>query len=339
MTGNEHNRYDKAYKTLFSHPRMVEDLIKGFVHEQWVEGLDFSTLERVNGSYVSEDLRGREDDIVWKVCWGDETLYVYLLLEFQSSVSRFMAVRMMTYVGLLYQDLIKSDAIEKNAKLPPVLPIVLYNGERRWREPVDIFELVEGIPGGLSRYTPHMRYLLLDEGAFGEQDLSASLENLTSTLFRMENSGDPEIMLELVQNLLVWLKEPDQDSLRRAFTVWFQRVLFRAKFKEEAPPVEDLEEVSTMLTAKVREWKKGWKAEGLAEGRAEGFEQGRREGIEKGIEKGRIEALQSSLIKLLNKKFGPIENSILQAVESGDKETTERRLEALLEAEKLEDIF
>ena len=43
---------------------MVEDLLRGFVREQWVDQLDFSTLERKNGSYVSDDLREREDDII-----------------------------------------------------------------------------------------------------------------------------------------------------------------------------------------------------------------------------------------------------------------------------------
>ena len=49
--------HDEGYKLLFSHPRMVEDLLLGFVQEEWVERLDFSTLERVSGNYVSDDLR------------------------------------------------------------------------------------------------------------------------------------------------------------------------------------------------------------------------------------------------------------------------------------------
>ena len=64
---NDHNH---SYKNLFSHSRMVEDLLRGFVHEEWVNQLDFSTLERVSGSYVSDDLREREDDLVWRVRWG-----------------------------------------------------------------------------------------------------------------------------------------------------------------------------------------------------------------------------------------------------------------------------
>jgi predicted transposase YdaD len=72
---------------------MVADLLRGFVHEDWVSQFDFGTLEKVSGSFVADDLREREDDLIWRARWGDEWLYVYLLLEFQSTVDPFMAVR------------------------------------------------------------------------------------------------------------------------------------------------------------------------------------------------------------------------------------------------------
>jgi hypothetical protein len=57
---------------------------------------------------------------------------VCLLLEFQSTIDPFMAVRIMVYVGLLFQDLIRTQWVKPGDQLPPVLPIVLYNGERPW---------------------------------------------------------------------------------------------------------------------------------------------------------------------------------------------------------------
>lgn len=125
--------HDSGYKLLFSDPLMVRDLVQGFIHDPWLHRLDFSTLEPVKGHYVSEDLRDRADDVVWRVRSGEDWLYLYLLIEFQSRVDRFMALRMMVYVGLLYQDLIRNKQLEPSGLLPPVLPIVLYNGERRWR--------------------------------------------------------------------------------------------------------------------------------------------------------------------------------------------------------------
>lgn len=99
---------DSGYRLLFSHPEMVEDLLRGFVREDWVRDLDFSTLEKVPGNYVAPNLMNRESDVVWRLRWkGDHVLYVYLLMEFQSTVDSSMALRMMVYLGLFYQDLLK----------------------------------------------------------------------------------------------------------------------------------------------------------------------------------------------------------------------------------------
>jgi predicted transposase YdaD len=94
-----------------------------------VRDLDFSTLEVFKDSFVSDNLLERHDDIIWRVRWGQKKwLYVYLLLEFQSSIDDFMAVRIMVYIGLLYQYLIDSQKLQAKDKLPPVLPLVIYNG-------------------------------------------------------------------------------------------------------------------------------------------------------------------------------------------------------------------
>ncbi len=315
--------HDNAYKFLFSHARMVEDLLKGFVREQWVGQLDFATLEKVNGSYVSDDLRGREDDVIWRVRWGEEWLYVYLLLEFQSSVDQWMAVRIMTYVGLLYQDLVRTGQIDSAAKLPPVLPVVLYNGEASWNAATDIGLLVQDIPGGLGRYRPRLRYLLLAERDFRDEDLE-SLNNLVAALFRLENSRNPEQLLQVVTSLLQWLGEPGQDSLRRAFTVWFGRVLFPAHFAEEnQPAIEELHEVKTMLAERVKEWNR----------------QSMEKGMQKGLQQGLRQGARQILVRQLETKFGTIPNEIAHRLEQADEEQIMQWSERILTADSLGDVF
>jgi hypothetical protein len=56
--------------------------------------------------------------------------------------------------GLLYQDLIRSGQLTASGQLPPVLPLVLYNGVRRWQAPEEVAELVATVPGCLERYRP-----------------------------------------------------------------------------------------------------------------------------------------------------------------------------------------
>ncbi|MBL1353751.1 MAG: Rpn family recombination-promoting nuclease/putative transposase [Zetaproteobacteria bacterium] len=81
----------------------------------------------------------REGDTIWRVRYGDE--WIYILIEFQSTVDRFMAVRLMTYIGLLYQNLIRTKQLPKSGKLPPVFPLLLYNGKQPWNSATALQDL------------------------------------------------------------------------------------------------------------------------------------------------------------------------------------------------------
>ncbi|MCE8038906.1 Rpn family recombination-promoting nuclease/putative transposase [Halomonas sp. MCCC 1A11062] len=266
--------HDNSYKLLFSHQRMVRDLLTGFVHEKWVEELDLDSLEKASGSYVTDELRDRESDIVWRVRWGDTWLYVYLLIEFQSRVDRFMPVRIMSYVGLLYQDLIRQKAFTPSGKLPPVLPIVLYNGERRWNAAQDVAEMVENVSGGLEKYCPTVRYLLLDEKAIvNDPDWPEETRNVVAALFNLEHYRGVDEALNVLGRLVEWLYSEPQEELRNAFTSWLKQVWAKRQAPkehwQELNRLEDLREVYTMLQERTGQWPKRWKQEGREEGREE----------------------------------------------------------------------
>ncbi|RCK80802.1 MAG: putative transposase [Candidatus Ozemobacter sibiricus] len=281
--------HDHPYKLLFSHPEMVRDLLLTFVKEDWVGQLDFATLEKQNARFVTDDLRDREDDLIWRVRLAGRWLYVYILLEFQSSPDRFMAVRLMTYLGLLYQDLIRSGQISGSEVLPPVLPLVLYNGQARWSAPLQIATLIAEGPGSLQRFRPDFRYLLIDEGAYDKAEL-ATHRNAVSALFRLETCRTPEEVRSIVAELVFWLRAPEQTRLRRDFAVWFGRTFLPGRVPGAViPEFHDLQEVDAMLSETVREWTIQWKEQGLAEGRAQGLEEGRMQGLEEGRAKGRAE--------------------------------------------------
>jgi predicted transposase/invertase (TIGR01784 family) len=300
--------HDNGYKALFSHPEMVADLIRGFVHEDWVRDLDFSTLERVEGRFVTRRLQRRESDVVWRLRWGgDRWLYVYLLLEFQSTVDPFMALRMMVYVGLLYQHLLRQGLISKGEKLPPVLPLLLYNGVGPWNAVLDIAELIEQVPGGLERYRPQMRYCLLDERRIATEELEP-LRNLAAALFRLEKSSGPEETKRVVDALVEWLQAPEQSELKSTFSSWVSQLLSRSS-GSQIPVTTKLEEVQSMLAERVMEWPKEWKEEGRKEGREEGLKEGREEALNQ---------LRAVLIRELESRFGPLPPEARQSVESLD---------------------
>ena len=75
---------DASDKLLCATPRLGVDLLRGFMPDAWGREADFTTLERVSSEQMSDDLRDRQTDIIWRLRWRDDWLYVYLLLELQS---------------------------------------------------------------------------------------------------------------------------------------------------------------------------------------------------------------------------------------------------------------
>ncbi len=339
--------HDNAYKHLFSHPQAVRDLLRGFVEEDWVALLDFDTLEKVAGSYVTDDLRDREDDIIWRIrmqgAESDEWIYVYLLLEFQSSVDNFMAVRILTYIGLLYQDLIKTKKI-KAGKLPPIFPLVLYNGVRTWNAEREVENLIETVPASLAAYRPRLRYFLLDEGRVSEESLNQP-DNAIARLVEIEQLLNPEDLAPLIEKLKNQLNAPQNTELRRAFTVWINRVVLK-RFEPltNIPELHDLPEVQEMIEERIEAWKHNLVQQGVLQG----FQQGEYTGILKGKSEGRLEGKlegelkgQTQLLRrFLMRRFGVLPPAVAMQIDAAKNlEQIETWFDAAIDAPNLNAVF
>ena len=294
--------HDAAYKDLFSHPRMVVDLLRGFAAREWSDALDFSTLEKLPAEYVSDDFRQRHGDAVWRLRFRNDTwMYLLVMLEFQSSADPYMAVRILVYTGLLYQDLIRRGELGDAGRLPPVLPVVLYNGRPRWTAPVEVGDLISPVGEVLSRFQPSQRYFLLDEGRWGEDDLPR--RNLVSALVGLENSRSAASLSKVLEALSDWVEGPGEDELRRAFVEWVRQAVLPGRFGESVlPVVQALEGGGAMLAERVKEWTEQWLREGREQGLQQGLEQGREQGLERGIERGRAEE-RALLCRQASRKF------------------------------------
>lgn len=262
--------HDNAYKDLFSHREMVADLIRAFIPLPWAQQVDLGTLERVNASYVERARRDRESDVVWRFKLSGEWAYVYLLLEFQSTVDPTMALRMVLYRTLLALDLVKSKQVPPGGPFPHIFPVVLYNGERPWRAALEVADLFPPALSGSEGFTLRGRYLLIDERALASAPLS-STQNLVAAVFALEQSRDAEDVLRVVRALIEALRDPAQESLRRTFAAWIHQVMLPAHFPAEAfGPKLPLQEVETMLAERVQRWYREQREQGRSEGRSEG---------------------------------------------------------------------
>ena len=329
MTGTAH---DTGYKLLFSHPQMVRDLLTGYMPGAWLSQADFTTLERVNASYVSENERQRHDDMVWRLKVGQRWVWVYLLLEFQSEPDAWMALRMMVYVGLLSQHLVREGELH-DGLLPPVVPIVLYNGATPWSPATDVADCFGPSLPGLEAYRPRLLYHLVDEARLKLHPLE-EVRNLAEALFRLERSRTPTDIFEVMRALGAVLQGPENQPLRRTITIWLRLLLRRKAPRANMAEIDDINDLlkgDTMLEQTIERWFDEATLKGEQKGRQEGRQEGKREGLHQGFSKA--VALQLQL------RFGPVPDWAQERLASASEEQLVIWTGAILTATSLQDFF
>jgi len=325
------SKHDQSYKMLFSHPEVVRDLLVGFIHDDWIKQLDMSSLEKANSEYVSEELLSRDNDILWGVKWGNDWIYVYILLEFQSTPNKWMAVRVLTYICLLYQDLLKNKRknLTRHKKLPPVFPIVLYNGNEPWQAETTIQALIDTIDDeNFQAYQPNFQYVFLDEQKHANNDL-AEMRNLAAAIFNLEQSRSVDDIQEVVQHLVSWLKHPEQTSLSTSLATWIKRVLSpnRLDGVNLNDEVTQLEEVRLVLSERIQQWAQELRDENL------------QKGLEQGIQKGEHQGKRVFFREMLINRFGELPPWVEQQIAQANNEQLASWGRALFTADSLTKIF
>ena len=198
-----------------------------------------------------------------------------------------MALRIHTYSGLLYQELVRNEAPGvADGRLPPLLPVVLYNGTEPWTAARRMSGLVAPGAPWLAPYQPVQGYFLLDLRRVADDDLPG--RNLLRAVAALEQSRSFEDVLRVRDALQLWLQDPRAAELQRAFVDWMRQIAERvAPAGAVVPPVRTLEEVRMTLVERAAEWPKQWLREGREQGLAEGREQGLEQGIEQGVDQQR----------------------------------------------------
>jgi hypothetical protein len=216
-------RYETGYRLLFLQPRMVQDLLRGFLREEWTGWLDPATLERLSGPGSRPDA-----PLVWRLRWQGGSDWVYLLLRPEIREDPYAPLRLELDRGLLYRVLLRR-AAPSRPRLPAVVPVALYAGGMPWTAPRDTRELFLPLPAALQRYLPVTRYLLVD--AAGDPiPPHCGEDNLVALLCELERSRTPEEIAALLDRLAAVLAVARDETLRRAWAVFLGRWFLPRRF-------------------------------------------------------------------------------------------------------------
>ena len=296
---------DPVYKRLYALPEMVADLLRSLLPGGL--GIDEGSLRKLSAEYVGDDFRARRGDTVWRLDAADAAgrvgkLHVLVLLEFQSKDDATMALRVLEYTAMLYRELARAGSTGPDGLLPPVLPVVLYNGDAPWRSASQVRDLVTATGPVLSPFQPSQRHLVLDERHAPADD--PALGDLTRAVLLLEQSRSLEGLAQAAAFLAERLGAPERGAraeLARAFADWLAALVRRLEGGAGANAAGarpggklSFEEVRMTLEERVAEWPKPYIRQGREEGRKKGRKEGREEGREEGIARERMLLLRQA---------------------------------------------
>ena len=283
--------HDALSKSLFALPNVEADVLR-IVAKGWFHLLDLGTLERLSAEHPSADLTLRAGDLAWRVRFRKGELadgsrpWLLSPTELQSTPNVGMGGRLHEYLHRHLRSLRREGVVSREGEEPRVLPVVLYDGERRWRRgggsPASLGMLGPLEPGG---------YVVLDAGAGPLEDWPDG-NRVTAWARLLRSRGLDELLRRLVEGFWAFPEAPDVEY-RKALHAWAQALCERmVPGAGGLPPRRELErkqeaqEMTTLIEANLNKWRAGLVREGVAQGIAQGRTEGLAQGVERGIAQG-----------------------------------------------------
>ncbi|WP_342637641.1 Rpn family recombination-promoting nuclease/putative transposase [Orientia tsutsugamushi] len=281
-------KHDSLAKTIMSDPVAAQEFLEYYLPTDFKSLIDLSQIKVEQESYIEESLKKKYSDIVYRVATKKHgNAFIYILIEAQSTVDYWTALRLWRYTLLLCERHKK-----EKTKLPLVYNLVIYNGKEVYSAPRNLWDL----------FTDSMIAKQLMTSDYQLVDLQ-SMSN--DEIVRKKHIGMLEYMLKHIH-------QRDMLKLWEEFLIKFKHVLILDKEKgyvylrsflwyTDTKLLESQQpELEQVLAKYLSEEEKGnimrtIAAQYIDEGIAKGIEIGETKGIAKGIEIGETKGIAKGI--------------------------------------------
>ena len=280
MADELHQPHDKLFRAVFSDTAeaaaLLQAALPGFVRDQ----VDWATLTLLDGTFLDDELRESESDLLYQVEYTGtrQPVWLYALLEHQSSPDKWIRLRLLKYCCRIWETSFR-DAPEQS-QLPVVVPVVFYQGPRGWTYSTELADL---FPEAMRSWpwVPRFAHVLLDQTSAGPDEVAGGLKGRIAQLLMMAAfKRHAEEALEMAAQLASSLSAAGGVNDLRQFIVYVmvtQEPEVVAAFGDALRRYGD--EGGEIMTYAQQLLEEG-RAEGEAKGRAEGEQRGKVEAVE-----------------------------------------------------------
>ncbi|WNG29976.1 transposase [Cystobacter fuscus] len=295
--------HDLFARYTFGRPERAEAELRAVLPAPIVSEVDWSSLRLEPGSVVDPELRETESDLLFTArLRTGRSLLLYVLLEHQSTVNRWMALRMLRYVVRQVERWRQEHP--EHSLLPVILPLVMYHGpEGAWSAPRRVEDLFE-LPGESEEerahwraWVPRFEYLLDDLTAEREEALRARpgppLVRLAWLVLRHGRTGELARRLPEWVGLFAQVQAAPEGAEHLLvvirYLLWTGDQAVHDATGQVLHSVLDEQRAEELMRSYGEELIEQGRQQGLAQGLEKGLVRGREEGLAQGLSRGRAE--------------------------------------------------
>ncbi|MBI1928285.1 Rpn family recombination-promoting nuclease/putative transposase, partial [Candidatus Poribacteria bacterium] len=171
---------DRGTKWLLESPENVRELLR-IIAADLVGKLDFSRIQQIPTTFIPDNLRKQEADLLFLIPFieggTEREVLLYILIEHQSTPSPSMGFRLSFYMHQIWdkqrREWIEQKLPESQWRFRPILPIVFYTGSEKWETPLAISALMD-LPRELEPFVPHYEALFFNLKETAPDELTRS---------------------------------------------------------------------------------------------------------------------------------------------------------------------
>jgi predicted transposase YdaD len=257
-----HQPHDKLFKLSLKRKASALAFLRHHAPPELLEEVAIATLALKDASFITEEYKELESDVVYGVHTKHGKGYLYFLLEHQTKEDKYMPARLLGYISQLMHLHLKQ---ESDGKLPEVYSLVLYAGGASYKGPKSLDEAFAR-DGAMQRMGAHV--YLIDLVRIANTELLKHGEVALTELALKEGRRDPKAFFGRYYKLIS--KSRDGHVVLFYLLSYLQGEDKRAFVEEVA--ILTPKEKSYVMNVLQQERQEG-KLEGKLEGRQEGKHQ------------------------------------------------------------------
>ncbi len=166
------NPHDRFCKETLTRKENAVSFFREYLPEDVAGRADWRTLTIVKETFISPDLKERFSDILYTVRVKNALVFLYLLLEHQSTVDNWMPLRFYHYMGGIWDLFLKQNP--GATRLPEIIPILFYHGKDPWTVSPRFQDLIVE-PALMPDCRPRFQHVVRDLSAFSDAEIKGNI--------------------------------------------------------------------------------------------------------------------------------------------------------------------